>query len=149
MQYEYFLEPKEISIEDKVFVISKFPAIAGRRIITQYMASGMPKIGDYKINEEQMLELMKYVAAIDSNGKKITLSTISLIDNHVVSNNSSWEMLVKIEMAMMEYNCAFFQNGSISTFFGDIKQKLPQWISKILKDSLGQSSRQVTQPTEI
>lgn len=148
MSYEKFLEPKEVTIEDKTFVISKFPAIAGRKIVTKYISNGMPKIGNYEINEEQMLELMKYVAAIDSNGNKVVLVTEGLINNHVVSKSSSWEMLVKIEMAMMEYNCAFFRNGSISTFLEDIKQKLPPWITKMLKASSVPSSPQVTQPTE-
>lgn len=141
------LEPKEIQIEDKTFIISKFPAIAGRKIVTQYVTNGLPKIGNYNINEEQMLELMKYVAVI-SDGKQIQLITKGLIDNHVVSQISSWEMLVKIEIAMMEYNCGFFQDGRISNFFKDIKQKLPQLISKILKDSLGRSLPQDSQVTE-
>jgi hypothetical protein len=148
MSIEKFLEPMEIEIEDRKFVISKFPAIAGRKIVTQYISSGVPKIGNYNTNEEMMLNIMKYVARIDDNGNKIVLSNQDLIDNHVVSKSSSWEMLVKLEGKMLEYNCDFFQNGRISNFFGDIAQKLPQWIIKILKDSSVLSSRQDTQPTE-
>jgi len=148
MAIEKFLEPMEIDIEDRKFVISKFPAIAGRKIVTQYISSGVPKIGNYSTNEEMMLNIMKYVARIDDNGTKTVLSNQDLIDNHVVSKTSSWEMLIKLEAKMLEYNCDFFQNGRISNFFGDIAQKLPQWITKTLKDSLGQSSHQVTPPTE-
>lgn len=141
------LEPKEIQIEDKTFIISKFPAIAGRKIVTLYIAGGIPKVGSYSVNEEQMLEMMKYVAII-SDGNPVQLVTRGLIDNHVVSKKSSWEMLGKIEIALMEYNCDFLQGGRISSFFGDIKQKLPQLISKILKDSLGQSLPQDLQATK-
>jgi hypothetical protein len=74
-----------------------------------------------------MLKLMGYVQAVTKGGT-ITLSTRALIDNHV----SSWETLAKIEIAMMEYNCSFFQNGRVSTFLNDTAQKLPAWISKIL-----------------
>lgn len=61
------LEPieKEIPLPDggtKTFILSKFPAIAGREIVTQYPTTGAPKIGDYKTNEALMLKLMAYVA---------------------------------------------------------------------------------------
>jgi hypothetical protein len=137
------IQPKEIEIEGKVYIISKFPAVSGREIIAKYPLSGAPKIGDYKVNEETMLKLMNYVAIPRSGDLlPLQLSTRALVDNHV----ESWEVLAKIEIAMMEYNCSFFQNGRISTFFEGFAQKLPQWITKILTDSLGQLSRTGKQP---
>jgi hypothetical protein len=137
------IEPKEIEIDGKTFIISKFPAIAGREIITQYLPSAAPKIGDYKNNEALMLKLMSYVGVTIASGNIVQLSTQALVNNHV----GSWETLMKLEAAMLEYNCSFFQNGLISGFFGDIAQKLPQWISKILTDSLAQLSQKEKQPS--
>ncbi|HXF28970.1 MAG TPA: hypothetical protein VN457_03905, partial [Chlamydiales bacterium] len=133
----------------KTFIISKFPAIAGRKIITQYVASGLPKIGDYASNEEIMLQLMKYVAVVTESGSKIPLSTSQLIDNHVRSESHPFpfEFLMKLEAAMMEYNCSFFQNGAILSSLKDIPQKAQQWITKILKDLSVQSSPQNLPPT--
>lgn len=148
MTVETFLEPKDILIEGKAFIISKFPAIAGRKIVTQYLSSGIPKIGDYAVNEATMFEMMKYVAAVTENGTKIPLVTEALINNHVVSKISSWEMQLKLEKAMMEYNCSFFQDGRISNFFGDIAQKFQQLSTKTLKDLLALLSRQGSQPTK-
>ncbi len=105
------LEPKQIEIEGKQFIISKFPAIAGRKIITQYPLSGLPKIGEYGVNEEIMFKLMGYVGVlIKGQETPLLLSTEALIDNHV----GNWEILAKIEMAMLEYNCSFFLNGKVS-----------------------------------
>ena len=56
------IEAKTVTIDDKEFIISKFPAVAGREIIAKYPFSSLPKLGDYKINEETMLKLMHYVA---------------------------------------------------------------------------------------
>ena len=123
------IEPKLVVIDGKEFVLSKFPAIAGREIIAKYPLSGLPKIGDYNTNEETMLKLMSYVA-VNAGDVPIMLSTRGLVDNHA----GSWETLAKIEVAMMEYNCSFFQNGRISTFFDDFAQKLPAWISQMLTD---------------
>lgn len=130
------IEPKDITIDGHNYILSKFPAIAGREIITKYPLSSVPKLGDYKVNEETMLKLMSYVG-INVNGAVIKLTTQSLIDNHV----PNWEVLAKIEVAMLEYNVSFFQNGLISTFLDDLAQKLPAWILKTWTALQAQSSQ--------
>ena len=136
------LEKKTIEIDGKHFIISKFPAVAGREIITQYPLSGIPKLGDYKTNEAIMLKIMFYVA-VPMPDTDLQLTTQALIDNHV----GSWETLMKLEMAMMEYNCSFFRNGTLSTFLGDVVQKILAKISEISTLSSGQSSQTVKQPS--
>ena len=134
------IQPQDIEIDGKMYIISKFPAVAGREIIAKYPLSGLPKLGDYSVNEETMLKLMRYVAVPKENGMLI-LNNRALVDNHV----DSWETLAKIEMAMMEYNCSFFQNGRISTFLADVAQRLPQWITKTLTALSEQSSQKEKQ----
>jgi len=139
------IEPKEILIEGKKFIISKFPALAGREIIAKYLPSIMPKVGDYKVNEETLLKMMKFVGVIiEGNANPIMLVTEALIDNHV----KNWEILLKIEHALMEYNCSFFQSGRISNFFEDIAQKVPALITKTLTDLLRPLSKAEKQPSE-
>lgn len=134
------LETKEVTIklqsgEEKTYLLSKFPAIQGREIVTQYPLSAMPKVGDYKVNEEIAIKLLSFVAVL-RDGEPLQLTTRQLIDNHI----PDWETMARLEIAMMEYNCSFFANGRASTFFERIAQSLPQLISKILTDSLAQSS---------
>ena len=81
------LEPKDFTVTlpggvEKTYILSKFPAIAGREIICKYPMSGLPKIGDYSVNEETMLKLMKYVA-VKIDGGSMLLSTREIVDNHV------------------------------------------------------------------
>lgn len=130
------LEPKNMTIDNREFILSKFPAVAGREIIAKYPISGLPKVGDYKVNEETMLKLMSYVA-VKIGDMTLRLNTTALIDNHT----GGWETLAKIEIAMMEYNCSFFQNGRVSTFLKESAQNVPVWISKILMALSGQLSR--------
>lgn len=134
------IDPKVVVIDGKEFVLSKFPAIAGREIIAKYPLSGLPKIGDYQTNQDVMLKLMSYVG-IKIDGNVLALTTNALVDNHA----GSWETLAKIEVAMMEYNCSFFQNGRISNFFEDFAQNLPVWISSMLT-RLSQQLSQVEKP---
>lgn len=142
------LEPKDITIQtqsgaEKTFVLSKFPALAGREIVAKYPLSAMPKIGDYEVNEQTMLKLMNHVGVKTDNGNVIRLSTTELYNNHV----PDWETSAKIEWAMMEYNCSFFANGRSSSFFEAIAQKVPVLITKILTDLSAQSSRKEKQPS--
>ena len=97
------LQPKEYSVktqagDEKVYILSKFPVVAGREIVAKYPLSGMPKLGDYQVNEETMLKLMAYVAVPGANGEPLKLTTRALVDNHV----PDWETLAKLEIAMME-----------------------------------------------
>lgn len=136
------LEPKPIELagQDGVvrhYTLSKFPAVEGREIVAKYPLSAMPKLGDYKVSEEIMLKLMAFVAVETSPGQQLQLTTKALVNNHV----PDWEVLARLEWAMLEYNCSFFGNGLNSDFFANIRAKAPQWISQILTALSDQSSQ--------
>lgn len=128
--------------DEKSYVISRVPAIPAREIVANYPVSAIPKLGDYKVNEEMMLKLMSYVSVISDNGTEIALSNRALIDNHV----PDWETLAKLEMAMIEYNTSFFANGKSLDFFANIAAKAQSLISQTLTDLLAQSSKSSTPP---
>lgn len=126
--------------ETKTFVLHKFPAIAGREIVTQYPLSALPKLGDYKTNEDLMVKVMSYVGVPSPNGgAPLMLTTRALIDNHV----PDFECLMRVEAAMLEYNCSFFRNGKVSTFFDLIARQARTLISETLTASSRQSSEKV------
>lgn len=141
------LKTKEVSVDDQDgtthrFLVSRLPAVAGREIVTQYPISAMPKVGDYKVNEAIMLKLMSYVAVVKDDGTQIILTTRALVDNHI----PDWEVLAKVEMAMMEHNVSFFRNGRGLTFFEAIARKVQASISPMLTDLLQQLSKQTKPP---
>lgn len=136
------LEPidKEIPLSaggSKTYVLSKFPAVAGREIVTQYPTTGMPKLAQYEQNEEIMLKLMCYVGVRMENGDVLQLRSKELVNNHV----PDFEALMRIEWAMMEYNCSFFRNGAASALFGNWSEKVQQLITKMLTGFLQPSSQ--------
>lgn len=144
------IQPKEITVktqagDERKYIISKFPAVQGREIVAKYPLSAMPKLGDYKVNEETMLILMGYVGVnLEGRDTPLLLSTKALVDNHV----PDWETLARIEFAMMEYNVSFFGNGRASTFFEGIARKLQVLTSKTLTDLLAQLSQANKQPSK-
>lgn len=121
------IKEKEVIIEGKTFIISKFPATDGREILVKYFPSGIPKIGDYQTNEECMFKMMKFVKVV--NGQQhIELATKQILNNYV----EDAAMLLYLEWAILEYNFAFFLKGRISTFLDGIAQKVPELTLKML-----------------
>lgn len=132
------LEPKEIEVNGRTYIISKFPAVAGREIISKYPTANLPKLGDYGVSEETMFKLMKYVAVPIEGREPLCLTSRDLINNHV----PDWETLVKLEWRMMEYNCSFFQNGKSSAFLDRLAGILAQLkITETLTGLSGKSSQ--------
>jgi hypothetical protein len=125
------------------YILSNFDAVEGRRIVSQYPMTGLPKVGNYDENEKLMLRLMHYVAVVTSDGRKLRLSTMELINNHV----PHFEMLAKIEMKMMEKNCSFFRDGRSLDFLDNLAQIFSRQILEMLTLSSGQSSGQEKQPS--
>lgn len=127
------IEQKEITIktqkgDERTYLLSKFPAIAGREIVSKYPLSNIPKVGEYEQSEEVMLKLMAFVSAAPAGAAPIPLVTRALVDNHV----PDWETLAKLEWSQLEYNTSFFGEGLNSDFFANFSQKAAQWISKTL-----------------
>lgn len=148
------LEPKTITIEEPAmeegkapiirnFIISKYPALAGREIVTQYLTSGLPKIGDYKRNEELAIKSLSYAAVVTPAGE-LRLSNRDLIENHV----GSFETCLRLEWAMLEYNCSFFRNGRASSFLKGIAQTIKQSGTQMLMDLLAQLWEKNKPPTK-
>jgi hypothetical protein len=145
------LEPKEVRIvtlkgDERVYIISKFPAVTGREIVCSYPISAIPKLNEYSANEAVMMKLMSFVgiprapqAGIPA--EPLLLNTRALIDNHV----PDWETLVKIELEMMRYNTSFFQEGVVSTFCGNLIQKAMRSITPTLTPLLRQLSEIIRQ----
>jgi hypothetical protein len=143
------LQPKEFLCPvpgggEKLFILSKFPAIAGREIIAKYPLSGLPKLGDYAVNEETMFKLMSFVAVPGANGEPQRLTTRELIENHC----ADWEVLARVEFEMLRYNCSFFEDGRASLFLEGFAQKALAWTTKTLTVFLAQLSTAGERPSK-
>ena len=123
---------------ERDYVISKFPAVAGREIVTQYLATAIQKAEGYKANEELMLKAMCYVSAISPEGREIPLTTRALVDNHV----PDFEALMRLEAALLDYNTNFMQRAKSFISSSDIEGKATAWISRMLTGLSAQSSVQ-------
>lgn len=135
------IDPQEIEVDGKKFIISKFPATIGREIMAKYPIANMPKLGDYKVSHEVMLMLMCYVGVPLEAQAPLMLTTRALVDSHTVN----WETLAKLEKAMLEYNCSFLKDGRLLEVLKGLVQKHQPKLSKTLTGLLGQLSQAVKQ----
>ena len=142
------IQPKEIVInfegEELKFNIGKFPATVGREIITQYPINNIPKVGSYLQSEEIMLKLMKFVERVYDDKDPIPLVNKTLIDNHI----PSWEVLIKIEAFVIDYNCSFFELGKVLSSLKEWKALAEPKNIKTLMDSLASLSQAAKQPSK-
>lgn len=98
------IEPKEIIVDDKTYVISKFPAVEGRELAFKYYAANdKERPLDYVLSEEVMFKMLAYVAIILPTGDKLKLTTKALINNHI----PNWATCRKLEDALVDYNFSF------------------------------------------
>jgi len=102
------LDPVEKEINGKIFMLYKFPAVAGREIAALYVSLDLKK-DDYNLSESAMLKLMAYVGVPIQGSGPLRLTTRALVDNHV----PDWETLVKIEREMIDYNCRPLEQGRV------------------------------------
>lgn len=125
------IEPKEFIIEhnDAIYKynISKFPATVGREIISKYPIALLPKIGDYGVSEDTMLKMMSYVERVYDD-RNVQLCNKALVDNHV----PDWEVLARLEIAMIDYNCSFFRNGKGLDFLKKFQSLVEPKITEML-----------------
>lgn len=143
------IEPKEITIVDskgieRNYVISRIPyASGGREICSQFIPTSIPKLGNYQLNHELFLKMMKYVAVVTDNGQ-LPLTTSALIDNHIPDVKTG----LLLEKEMLEYNFGFFDLGKISAILETFGKKLGVLTIKILTQLQESLSPQEEQRSE-
>ena len=78
--------------------------------------------------------MLGYVAVPMPNGAApLRLSTREVAENHV----RDWELLAKLELALMQYNTRFFFEGRSSDFLKALADKLHPFLSAILTNIIG------------
>lgn len=138
-----YIEPKEIQVNGKNFVIHKLPATVAIEVMARSVAGAIPKAGDFNVVEEMMVKTMGYVAIRRPGQPDLFLTSKELIDNHCVD----YKTYLKVLEAIREYNELFFVAGSASHFYENIILTLPAKIMKMLNPLSPQSSTPDSQPS--
>lgn len=124
------IDPTELVLTGKdgverTYVISTLPYPVGRKVAALYPTANMPKVGDYNVSQEVMLDLFKFIAIRQEGADDLRLTTIQLISNHVPDTMTG----LKLEAHMLAKNFDFFGQGGISKFLSTfLEKRLPELI---------------------
>jgi hypothetical protein len=122
--------------ETKTYRLYRLPyASGGRKLITQFIPTALPKVGAYDENEKLMELMFSHIAVIREDGNPLMLETKVLIDNHVPDCKTG----LQLEKEMMQFNAFFLKPESLSSLSTQAGQMLQVLISKMLTE-LKQSS---------
>lgn len=123
------LEPKEVEVDGKTFILSKFPAFDGYEIMIRYIPVHLSNInGDFEKIKEMVLKVMKYVAVKLPDGRLVRLETSDLVNNHCADG----EHIMNLTAMMMDYNMVFFREGKGLTFFQKLEHLAEEKVTAIL-----------------
>lgn len=122
------LEPKEIIIGDKSYILHKLPAVAGYEAFVRLQS--IQSVDDRKT---LLGQLMAYVSVNPDGGKaEISLSSPALINNHVPDTQT----LLQLENEILAYNFDFFGLGEISDCLKCAEKVAPAKNTEMLMDLL-------------
>lgn len=142
------LDPKPVEIDigngqTKTFIVSRLPYLAGgREVLTQFMPTAAPKIGDYAANEKLAAKMFEFIAVPREGAEPLRLETSDLVNSHVPNFRAG----LQLEKAMLEHNLGFSVAVGLSTFLEGLNARLPALITQILTEYRAQLSAQEKQP---
>ena len=103
-----FINPEDVDIGGKTFVISTIPCIPAHQIFMS--AIGPLQQGRFEdIPRDTVLRLMSYVAVRLENGTAIPLSSEAWVNEHV----SDLFTLISLEARMISRNFSFLSDGRL------------------------------------
>ena len=129
--------------KSRSYILSEIPATYSREIVANWFVGALPRVGEYKLNEEMMFKLLAYVGVRQGKDGVLWLKTRELVDNHV----PDLKTLEALEMEMARYNWDFFLAGDLSNLSTLLVKALKDWITQIMTASLPQSSEPGKPPT--
>ena len=112
MNTEKFIKAKEISIDNRTFVVSKIPAMDAIPIYNEVAKSVSDNgiLGITMLPQKTVREIVSFTALIDDDG-------ISLVPNteHVFNSifSEDFESLQTLVISMVKENFDFFVNGKL------------------------------------
>ena len=137
------IEPKDISVNGKTFVIHKLPATVAIEVMMRSAGGAIPKAGDFATVEAMMIKTMNYVVIRRSGQSDLRLGSKEMIDNHCVDYKTYLTVLEEIR----QYNQLFGIAGSLSDFCANLIRMLPAKLASMLTQPSPASSTPEAQPS--
>lgn len=125
---------KLIELNAKRYRVSQMDVFDNRRICMTYPLNLIPKVGEYKENEDMFRLLMKYVE-VDING-----TWVKLDNDELIRQNVSAMACFELEKEVIDLTTGFFSSGKLQDYTRDIVDLVLRNVITTLMNSLEQSS---------
>lgn len=112
MNYDKFIQPKEITVGDRTFAISKIPAMEAMSIYSELAkaVSANGALGMTMLPPSVNKQILGYVALYDKDGIWVSLSTDSIINEIFRDDFGDFQQVI---IEMVEENFGFFVSGKL------------------------------------
>lgn len=112
MNYEKFIQPKEVGIGNRTFAVSKIPALEAQPLynVISKSVSDNGVLGITMLPITIVKQILGYTALYDSDGIWLSLSTESIINDVFKDDFGDLQQLL---MAMVKENFYFFVSGRL------------------------------------
>jgi len=143
------LKPKQITLVDgdgvsRTYHLGRMDCLTGLEIVSRFITSGIPKLGEWNTSKDMILKAMQYVAIELPDGTTTRLQRL-LSESAVTNHIPSWEMLIVVFKEVMEHNSYFFSSGKASSLVEVLVQKFLQSLTEMFT-RLSQPSSNTEQP---
>lgn len=112
MNYDKFIQPKEIAVGDRTFAISKIPAMEAMSIYSELAkaVNANGALGMTMLPPSVNKQILGYVALCDKDGIWVSLSTDSIINEIFKDDFGDFQQVI---IEMVEENFGFFVSGKL------------------------------------
>lgn len=126
------LSPKEVTINNCKFLISRMPCMTAQEVIVRIPAGILPLINQYMISEEMVVKMLSCCQRVYDDKPNVPLISKEIINNHV----PDFDTLLQLETECLRYNYDFFNQGKALTFLEKGLSLAESRLSGILTDLL-------------
>lgn len=125
MNPKSFIEPKEVDINHKRYVISKIPAIQAQTIYRMIMQECKDEgdIGMTYLTETTAISLLTYAASIIGGGESDDWIPLTSAREINVAFDKV-EDLITLEAMMIRYNFGFLFDGTLQKLLGVLRDQV-------------------------
>lgn len=111
MNYEKFIQPREVGIGDRTFAVSKIPALTAQQIysVVSKSVSDNGMIGMTSLPLQTVRQILGYTALFE-NDSWISMETESIINDTFKNDFGDMQTLV---IEMIKENFGFFVSGKL------------------------------------
>lgn len=124
---------KLLELARRHYRIHRMDVFDTREVCMTYPINLVPKVGEYKANENMFRLLMKYVEV------KVGDQWVRLDNDEVIRQNVPPMVSFELEKEVVDLTTGFFSSGKLQDYTSDILAYLMQNVIATLMESLGQS----------